>query len=947
MEPTAWSKPCRRAVRAGARAAIAVALWIAADSSPAAAAPPVKPAADPFARFDLPDSWEARFWASTEAIALFRLDLEDVADLVPVQAGIRFCRCPSCDAPEADDPLTWSVVQPKVLTCKRCGAIVPKEHPPAQDHKDKCKVGGDDKKEEDKDKEKDKKSGSEDTIEVLHGVTHHYPYEEVEPTHQRYPGERLYLAAKRDYEAREFLAKAALYAAVRYREQPPGNKDPALARVAAVILVRCAQVYPAYAVHLDQPESPKFFQKANLAPPYQSGYRTAKWDWTGSQDVPLNLVVAYALLRGHPAFVEAGRLLNEPDPARAVEHNLFRASAEFVRRQPEELSEAALKADRGLLAVGRLLNDPDLVHDALARLDRFAERGFYYDGFWRQGTFEAHRRVLGQLDGWIDRLLAGYADPPGFTAVRGGRRLDAVPGVAQVPMLALAHMAASAVLTDPGATEVQQAAWPAPLTRTAPRAPMLLGGTGLARLAIGQGDNALDIELRGLDAFGLAQIRRQALRVAVAGRTVLGDLDDVPATGSGFERASVSRNTVVVDGLNQRESLARAREPVAGGNFVFFAADPDFQVVTLDDRRAYPQSVTRYRQTIVASSSARSRYALAIFEVDGGLQHDQLFHGPAGSPARWQLSVPTNPGPSTLLAPGLTYVPNARAEDGRWFVQAYGEFTPLTRATVARPAQATLAGTAPGGVRLHLLGDAPLTAVTATSPDPTLATHRAAGDDTGRGSLILRRRSTNGSSLRTTFVTLIEPIATAVPPLSRIGRVRASNGAVVVYLETAEGPEYLVVNLSPGKAVAVTLADGRTLSTDGLAVRFSSAGLVLAGGTFAECAGAAVRQGSAGGKIIGAVRQNSGESGGWFESDSPLPDPDALTGRVMLVRHGDGSTRGWTLQRVENHPAGARLHVREEPGFEIDTATGYARYYQFPQARFAGPHSFRVSRITR
>src|SRR5262249_1486644 len=78
---------------------------------------------------------------------------------------------------------------------------------------------------------------------------------------------------------------------------------------------------------------------------------------------------------------------------------------------------------------------------------------------------------------------------------------------------------------------------------------------------------------------------------------------------------------------------------------------------------------------------------------------------------------------------------------------------------------------------------------------------------------------------------------------------------------------------------------------------------------------------------------------------APLPDADRLAGRAVLVRHGDGTTRGWTLQRVENTPGGARLYVREEPGFAIDPATHQARYYQFPRPTFPGPHPFRVSRI--
>lgn len=882
------------------------------------------PAPDPFLTFELPVSWQDRFWDAPGVAELLDLKPQDLASRIPAQAGFRHVRCPVCDVETGADSLTWSPSTPDVVTCCSCEGAFPNDQFPA-------KVND---------------IVPADTIEVEPGVVHTYPYHTIEPLRQLFPDERIYLHAKRDYECRQFLAKLALYAAIKHRDSPAGNADSRLARAGAVLLLRFAQVYPNYATHFDQPGQPKFLQRARPEPPFRRGYGTGKWDWLGCLDVPMNLAIAYAILRDHPALIEAGQALNEADPRRTIEEDLFRASSEFVREQSEEYSENSLYAYRGLLAVGRLLNDVELMHEGVERLEAFARRGFHFDGLWRQGDTLPHRRVVSQIDGWIDRLLAGYSDPPASVAAVG-RRFESISGATVVPQVALARDAESVPIQVETSGEVVLASWPMTPKRPAMRRPVLLGGAGIARLALGEGANALDLELRGLGDFDAPRSNRLALRVAVGGESLLGDLDDQPARTDGFDRASASHNTALIDGLNQRETLDLARIPAPGADIRYYAAAPDFQVAVLEDRFAYPKSATRYRRFVVASSGSRTRYAVDLFDLEGGAQHDVLFHGAVSAASRWQLSIPTVPGPETLLPPAITFVPTAPVVGGRWFIQAYGAFEQLKQGLLDGPAQATLLG-AEHGVRLHLMGDHPATVYLGQEPSASLP-NRGQSNELGRAVLIMRRQTRDPKvPLATRSVTVIEPTSASIEPLTQVGRVASPPDTILILTRSTEGEEYLALNLTPGTAKSIRLADGRDLHTDGLAVRVRGKEIVLAGGTFAELGAARVAHPRFSGTIVQSFRGSNETSHGAFQTSEPIEASEDLAGCTLLVRHGDGTSRAWTIARVERDGAGhSRIFVREEPGFQVHPDNGNAYYYQFPRTQYPGPHRFVVARLAR
>jgi len=897
---------------------------------------------DPFGLLKLPDAWSQRFWANPDAGKLLEMEPREVAALVPVQSGLRFCRCPSCGAPERDETLTWTLQQPLVLKCRRCGILVPNDRYPA----------------------KVKDQIPEELVEVVPGVVHRYPYHSPEESAARIPDERLYLRARVDYETRKFLAQAALHASVSARSEKSRESRERFEKLACVILLKFAHVYPQYAVHHDQPDLPKILQPARLHPPYSRGYLTAKWDWSGSLEVPLDLLMAYSLIRDCPAWKAIGELLDDPSPRRTIERDFFLAASEFCRDQPREFMTESLAADRSLLAVARLLRDGKLGSEARRRLAEDLQQGFYHDGFWRDGDIRTQQGILRLLDGWVADELAKVE--PGAAAFAIPDPSPMREGRSGIPILELARRNEAAFGMQAPLEPVRQASMPFGGVAPGRRRPFLLGGAGIAQLVLGEGNRELSVEVRGRDSLSRPRFDRLALRVSIGGVPVIDDLEAHGSTGTGWEVATPSHNLAVVDGLNQRETPQLAGEPAGGSNLLFYAADPDFQVVSFGDPRAYPSSTSRYRRTIVLTQSKGVCYAVDVFEVGGGLQHDQLFHAAPGRGDTWSISVAKEPAPRSLLPGTIRFLPEAPVSQGRWFVQSYGEFRPETQAGLSGPTVARLSRHTPQEdldkassraipreadgleVRLHILGEFPLTAIEAFSPEPAKSDVPVARRGTlGRSSLILRRRSQRGETLRSSFVTVIEPSGPAFHPIRRVGRVESAGDVVVLMIETGIDTEYLLVNLEPGTTRRAQLPSGKYVTFDGVALRVRDASLALAGGTFAEGSGRLASMSSIDGILHEAVRDPTPEGGGWFLTSAVIEDLDRVSGRCLVVEHGDGSRRAWTINSVKPAPKGTRLFVCEEPGFRIDPNDGTAHYYQFPQVLARGPHRFSVARIAR
>ena len=183
--------------------------------------------------------------------------------------------------------------------------------------------------------------------------------------------------------------------------------------------------------------------------------------------------------------------------------------------------------------------------------------------------------------------------------------------------------------------------------------------------------------------------------------------------------------------------------------FLFFAADPDFQVAVLDDPRAYPRSTTRYRQTVVACSGPKARYAVSVFEVARRAPARPGLPRRARRPGPLVGLGPDEPGPRVAPAADDP-VPRQRPGRGRPLVRPGLRRVRPDEPTARRPRPTTgrpWPSPAGPGVRLHLLGDAPFAVVTGSTPRARLGRRpRPVGPDPPPDARRTGRRSNRRSS---------------------------------------------------------------------------------------------------------------------------------------------------------------------------------------------------------
>ncbi len=165
-----------------------------------------------------------------------------------------------------------------------------------------------------------------------------------------------------------------------------------------------------------------------------------------------------------------------------------------------------------------------------------------------------------------------------------------------------------------------------PLTERPLDASDVISQKGLAILRGGEGANARAATLRFGPTLNHGHLDEMNLNVYARGYEMTYDLGY--ALGSthtqvGWAHNTASHNLVLVDETPQ---LGSGR---SGGTLEDFYSSPGVSIVRANDPACYEaQGVVRYERTIaMIEASKDASYLIDIFRVEGGKQHDYLFHG--------------------------------------------------------------------------------------------------------------------------------------------------------------------------------------------------------------------------------------------------------------------------------------------------------------------------------
>ncbi len=834
------------------------------------------------------------------------LELPDsrLLELIPTRTGFIACDCPNCDQGVQGGQLQWRLEEPGVLVCRYCRQSYPTPKYP-----------------------EDRFLEVKDPL----GRMQQYPF------YQDASGLKYFFQARGWRLARDFFMLAAYDLAQVYHF----TADQACARKAALILDRFAALYPGFIVVRESSQQDQGFQEH---PPYDT--QGGKWGRWYYDEMPTPLIRAYDLIWNSGALEK----LDEQRGAalrRRVEEDFFRGAVRHVRTYPEYYANPSPRIYEGLAVLGRVIGEPDLVHDAARRTQGIFENSFMFDGVWKEGTFGYHDMTMRGLEPVLE-ALAGYSDPPGYADPTDGTRFDHLNPRQQIPMLPVAQKAMERFCYPDGRPLPVHDSWARlrgtyvkrqPLSSSEPA---LWPAVGHAYLGRGRGPDQMQVHLHFGGGYGHAHNDSLNLALWAHGEELLPDLGYTHTRYRSWTRSTLAHNTVLVDGHEQQ--TGSAQQPSDGNLLLFGAAGDVFQVVEASGERSYPERVSAYRRTVMlVGINAHNAYVVDLFRVVGGNRHEWALHGSADRDQRLEVDIPMSPYGPSLLPAGVQFVaPKTEEDSGHAGDQnpAYGFVRDVQRGDALaalvgdfRPAEGEGAW-----LRVHCLPPAGSQVLAGRAPSIRRADENDAHVEQFWMPMLLLR--TEGNNTGDTFAAVLEPF----PASSFIRKVehlpvRGGRGLRIL----ADGwTDYVLYREQEGEAECDQLKlAGRIGWVRERAGQAES--MCLIGGT--ELSFGKQRLTSFGivtGRVAAVLRAAAGDGVNAFQVAGKFPPADVV-GKTVVIRHGDGSTHGYRLAGVQRTGEQTLLILAGEPGFVLRDAK--AQFLFFPKREIEGEVTYSIASV--
>ncbi|MFP4250578.1 MAG: heparinase II/III family protein, partial [Armatimonadota bacterium] len=646
------------------------------------------------------------------------------------------------------------------------------------------------------------------------------------------------------------------------------------------------------------------------------------------------------------------------DLRRTVEDTLFRDALELSLTVHEDMGGHITNLNptlyQRMIHLGRVLNEPDVVHQAVRFMQDMIRMSYHFDGMEFEGAMAYHGVVTGRLGIGV-RMLEGYVDPEGYEDERFGYTIGRGENPLDFPIHSKAWDVWSMMKYPDGhQVYIHDTNWVVgrpEVEEDAVIPNIVLNAYGHYALGGGIGRDGMQAHLHFCPGNRGPHYHADRLSMILWGadEELLPDIgyQHVGRPARYFANRQTAHNMIHVlfdeepqapeveeptdlptDPVEHFKAIAEAERSLIDARSRVLAYDSG----TASDGRVQLVSASspgpawmgidrRERSLLMVRVDDRRSYLVDVFRVQGGDRHRFILRGSADEDMRVAHALDLEAVPGTLAGEDVPYGEHAEdAEPYTWFVHN------LRRAEVAEPWEMTWTGEASGSsVRMFVAGDAGSEVTLGESPSLRRANQdpRRAHDFMAPHLLVERDDSGAGNLFAAVYDVWPDESSPAVQSVSFERLDEGAEAPLAVRVELADGREDVVYASLDREQREV----GGARVAGPWAVVSSADGVARWAWTHDGAAAADGLEASARRRmelpLVEVRRVQGGDDANALVVEGAIPDAEDLEGRWVRALLGDGAAYAYEVAAVQSGGDRTIIEIAGEPGFELAEDGGW------------------------